>query len=260
MKPRAPLAFSLVELLVALSVTALLAGLLLSAIGTVKRKSWAAQSSSNLRQLVTANLAYAADRGTYVPADDRRNTRRWCAGRGAGGSTFDPAAGFLSPYLGASRRVTACPLFTEMLGGQESFEEGSGGYGYNSSYVGGRPGGAYGADGARVAARPSQIAAPARTVMFTTSALARASGVQEYPFAEPPFWDFGNGPSAYRPTPSVHFRFQGQAIVAWCDGHISMESRRDRPAGSNPYGGDAEARNLGWFGPDEANGYWNSQR
>ncbi len=252
--------FTLIELLVALGIVAVLASLLVPALGRARRTAWATQSGANLRQLATANLAYAADRGSYAPADNQRNTRRWSGGLGSDGRTFDPTQGFLAPYLGESRRVTACPLFVDMLQGGDSFENGSGGYGYNSSYIGGRPGGSYTADGLREAARASQVESPATTVMFTTSALARATGVQEYPYAEPPFWDFGGGPTAYRPTPSVHFRFDGQALVVWCDGHLSRESRADRPAGTNPYGGDAAARNLGWFGPDAGNGYWNTAR
>ena len=93
--------------------------------------------------------------------------------------------------------------------------------------------------------------------MFTTTALAIADGVQEYPLCEPPFWDFGSGPTESRPTPSVHFRANGKALVAWCDGHVSAEPKVARPDGFNPYNGDAETQNLGWFGPDTNNGYWN---
>jgi hypothetical protein len=50
------------------------------------------------------------------------------------------------------------------------------------------------------------------------------------------------------------------AIVGWCDGHISMETKVARNAGDDPYGGDPEAHNLGWFGPDDDNGYWNPRR
>jgi hypothetical protein len=35
-----------------------------------------------------------------------------------------------------------------------------------------------------------------------------------------------------------------------------MEPKIPRGAGDNPEGGDADAQNLGWFGPDEDNGYW----
>ena len=253
-------AFTLIELLVVIVIIATLAALLLPAFRTTRVQSWGVRSSSNLRQLVAANVAYAGDQGFYAPADDKTNKRRWHGARTSAGAAFDPAKGFLADYLGKSREIVRDPLFTQMLSPQPSFESGTGGYGYNSAYIGGRPGGAWNVDGTRVSARPAQVLHPSATIMFGTSALARADGVQEYAAVEPPFWDFGSGPSGDRPTPSLHFRFAGKAIVGWCDGHVSLEVRADRAAGSNPYGGDADAQNLGWFGPDENNGFWNPDR
>ena len=253
-------AFTLIELLVVIVIVAILAALLMPAFRAVKLHGYAIRSSQNLRQLVTANTAYAAEQGFYAPADEKTNKRRWHGARTSVGSPFDPTRGFLADYLAKSRDVFRCPLLTQILAGQKSFEDGTGGYGYNSAYIGGRPGGAWNADGTRVSARPAQVPHPAATVMFGTSAFATAGGVQEYASVEPPFWDFGSGPTSERPSPSLHFRFQGKAIVAWCDGHISMEEKSARAAGTNPYGGDADAQSLGWFGPDEANGFWNPDR
>ena len=257
---RAPRAFTLIELLVVIVIIAILAALLLPAFRTARVQSLAIRSSANLRQLVAANITYAGDQGFYAPADDKWNKRRWHGARTAAAAPFDPTLGFLADYLGKSREIVRDPLFTQMLSGQQSFENGTGGYGYNAAYIGGRPGGAWNGDGTRVSARPAQVLHPANTIMFGTSALARADGVQEYAAVEPPFWDYGTGPSGDRPSPSLHFRFAGKAIVGWCDGHVSMEAKAARAAGSNPYGGDADAQNLGWFGPDENNGYWNPDR
>jgi len=96
--------------------------------------------------------------------------------------------------------------------------------------------------------------------MFATSGYANGKDIQEYPFCEPPFWDFGEGPTEWRPSPSVHFRFSNKALVAWADGRVTAESCDPREVGFNPHGGDAEAQKLGWFGPDEENGYWNPRR
>ena len=86
--------------------------------------------------------------------------------------------------------------------------------------------------------------------MFATTAYARAGGIQEYPFAEPPFWDFGDGPTGSRPSPTVHFRFDGRAIVGWCDGHVSFVEpaaarNRREPARRRCHGGIAR---LVWAG------------
>jgi len=253
-------AFTLVECLVVVAIVIVLAALGAAGIMRFKEHAYATQSIANLRQLAAANATFASDHGHYAPADDRWNNRRWHGARAGAGAPFDPTGGFLAEYLGRSRRVTACPLFTGMLEGARSFEDGTGGYGYNAAYVGGLPGGQWNPDGTRRSERPSRILDPAATVMFTTTAYARNNGLQEYPYCEPPFWDFGNGPSGHRPSPTVHFRFNGKALVAWCDGHVTMESPADRPEGTNPHGGHASQHNLGWFGPDDQNGYWNPRR
>lgn len=248
-------ALTLVELLVVMGVIAVLVSLLVPAFSSAKRSGQAAGSSSNLRALAAANFTYAAEHdGIFCPAQDQRNLIRWHGARGSASGAFDPTKGYLSPYLGLSGRVKICPLFQEIVTGSKSFENGTGGYGYNEWYVGGTPAAMFQPN------RQTAIARPAQTVMFTTSAYANGSGVQEYPFCEPPFWpDAAGNPTGGRPSPTVHFRFRGQALVAWCDGHVSAERMQARDDGDNPHGGDAAARNLGWFGPDAGNGYWNSQ-
>jgi prepilin-type N-terminal cleavage/methylation domain-containing protein len=248
-------AFTLVELLVVVAILGILIALAIPALAKTIETAQSVQSTSNLRQLVTANMAYAAENGSYCPADNKANNMRWCAKKA--GTKWDATLGYLSDYLGKSRRVTICPLFKDMLKG--SFEEGTGGYGYNSSYVGGRPGGSYNADGSRKSARITEISRT-DTVMFATSGYANGDSVQEYPFCEPPFWDFGDGPTDWRPSPSAHFRFNNKALVAWCDGRVTAETCDPREVGFNPHGGDANAQKLGWFGPDENNGFWNPKR
>ena len=253
-------AFTLVELLVVMAIISVIIALLVPAFRIARTNSYAARSTNNLRQLVVANITYAAEKGFYVPADDRRNNRRWHGSRVSASSPFDPAKGFLAEYLGKSRAVTPDPFFSDLLKGKESFEEGTGGYGYNATYVGGTPALMWNRDGTRQSATPAQIERPATTLMFATTAYARANGVQEYPYAEPPFWDFGAGPAGFRPSPTVHFRYDGRALVGWCDGHVTAEERVKRESGDDPHGGDPEAENLGWFGPDEDNGFWNPHR
>lgn len=252
-------AFTLIEILAVTAVAGLLIAFLLPALEQSKESSYMAQSMSNLRQLVIANNAYAADHGHYCPADDRWNNKRWHGARKSPSEPFDPQKGFLSEYLGQSRRVGICPLFRDMIKDSRSFELSTGGYGYNSSYVGGTPGWSYNADGSRSSTTPAHIQRM-NTVMFTTSGYANGDSIQEYPYSEPPFWDFGDGPTEWRPSPSVHFRFRGKALVAWCDGRVTAEECDPREVGYNPHGGDAESQKLGWFGPDEENGFWNPKR
>lgn len=254
----------MVELLIVAAIVALLIAIAVPTLSAARMSAWKAMSSSNLRQLTIANMAYAAENGSFVPADDWWNNRRWCGARATQGQPYDVTKGLLSDYLGKSKRVTPCPLFTRMLASQKkvsSFEEGSGGYGYND-YISGGIAPNYTDDTQRLRiARPlTRLTRPSKTIMFATTALAKSGGVQEYPFCHPPYWtdEFGVPQPMYgRPTPSLHFRFDGKALVSWCDGHVSVEALEERSVGSNPYGGDAKKESLGWFGPDKDNGYWN---
>ena len=201
--------FTLVELLIVLVVIAVLAVVGFGAFEKALTTARIARSSQNIGQLAAANPLYVADHGTYAPADDRTNNKRWHGAR-KGGQAFDPADGFLAPYLGHSRQVTPCPLLTAMVEGKESFETGTGGYGYNAQYIGGRPGGKFDrVTGVRIPQHPGRVGNPAHTVMFATTAYARESGLQEYPYCEPPFWDFGGGPSGQRPCRPRRHRTRG---------------------------------------------------
>jgi prepilin-type N-terminal cleavage/methylation domain-containing protein/prepilin-type processing-associated H-X9-DG protein len=250
--------FSLIEILVVVAIVGVLASIAWSGSRSLITQARVVQSSANLRSLATANMTYLVDYGVYVPADDQSNTRRWHGARSSTSGTFDPTKGFLAPYLGKSMQVNTCPLFKAMVEGSASFENGSGGYGYNAAYIGGLPGSPFDRNTRlRISQRPANAINATQTVMFATTAFAVSGGLQEYPYCEPPFWDFGSGPSGSRPAPSVHFRANGSAIVAWCDGSVTTEKPNDASGGNNPHGGDAETHQLGWFGPEENNGYWN---
>src|SRR5262249_3900934 len=147
-------------------------------------------------------------------------------------------------------RVKLCPTFRDALKGNDTFEQGSGGYGYNEIYIGGTPLDYY--HGAFVA----NVSRPSSTIMFTDTAFARADGIQEYPFCEPYQWVDSSNRLAGAMSASVHFRHRGRANVAWCDGHVTAElpSQLD---GANWYGGDGKKWQIGWFGPSQENGYWN---
>jgi prepilin-type N-terminal cleavage/methylation domain-containing protein/prepilin-type processing-associated H-X9-DG protein len=60
-------AFTLTELLVAITVTVVLAAILLPAIASVRKKSAVAESTSNLRNLTSATTLVAQERGGRLP-------------------------------------------------------------------------------------------------------------------------------------------------------------------------------------------------
>ncbi len=243
--------FTLVEILVLLAIVSVLVAVMIPLHRGIRARGAATVSSSNLHSLVTANWGYAADHGGYFcPAQSRNNLVRWHGARSSASGEFDPAKGFLSPYLGESRRVNQCPLFEDFLTDGQSFEDGTGGYGYNATYIGGTP------EDMFQPIKMTRILRPGRTVMFASTAFAREDGAQEYPFAEPYQWVDPNWNLAGPLQPSVHFRFRGKALIAWCDGHVTLEEMEDEE-GPNYYGGSNAESMIGWFGPKEGNGYWN---
>lgn len=260
-----PKAFTLVELLVSLAVVGILSSLLITGVGEVRFAAQKQQSASNIRQLAAANLSYANDHGQFSPNADFRDVVHW-HGKRVGGK-FDGRGGYLSPYLeGGAVRV--CPIFAALLEESQGsdFDIGTGGYGYNATYYGARPD-QWNAKPPRGATRdsfqpwncrgnlPSLITDPVQTVMFTSTAIVKGGGVVETGNSVP-YRHLQNGQLGQQATPTCHFRFRGEALVAWGDGHVTLE-KPNNETGSNVYGDDNAAHFVGWFGATDFNGPWN---
>jgi len=243
--------FTLVELLVVIVIIGTLFALGFQGFQAAKSQANKAVSSGNLRQLAAANLLYAADHQTYCPTDlNGRNLIRWHGGRPSTGAPFDPAKGLLADYLGESRQIGKCPQLERMINASAFNEDGAGGYGYNDTYIGRIPSEYLKPN------RPANVPNPSRTLMFATTAFAVRGGIQEYSSAEPPNWVDPNWRLKGKLQPSIHFRFNGLALIAWCDGHVS-EERPNKVTGNNSYGGDNSSEMIGFCGPTENNGWWN---
>jgi prepilin-type N-terminal cleavage/methylation domain-containing protein/prepilin-type processing-associated H-X9-DG protein len=244
MSPVGTRAFTLVELLVVLAIVALLVSLLLPTLGSARESARAAVCGSNLRQLQLANDLYSRDfRERYAPAmaDRLANLSRWHGARANASEAFRPAGGSLSAYLAVvepldPNSVRACPGFTSVMlalaAAGQGFERASGGYGYNSAYVGtalrrqpvaGVTGesSCYAIENDRMGSPAAAFARPGETIAFADCAFAAgppAPGlVIEYSFAEPRYWpdappistsSTGHPPSVggQRADPSLHFR------------------------------------------------------
>jgi len=265
--------FTLVELLVVVAIIALLLGILVPALSKARESGRRAVCGSNVRQVYIANTGYATENADYyvLAAEDiysgSGGTKRWHGWRASDGVSadsdenhFDPALGPLASYLGEKGKVKACPTFRDAVldGARNAFEEGTGGYGYNATYIGGRRD-LFGLAPASAShsAKTSDVSIPAQTVMFADASIAQkdtvGAYVTEYSFAEPPRLELGGGRLApARPAPSVHFRHDQTTTVNWSDGHVSFE--RLAITGASPYGVDADqmqTMQIGWFGPDD---------
>ncbi|MBN1942567.1 MAG: hypothetical protein JW849_04650 [Phycisphaerae bacterium] len=266
-------AFTLIEILVIISIIALLVSILLPSLTRAKELAQMAVCAVSARGLVQTNHLYASDNNDrYVLAaedidvdlgDMHGGHHRWHGYRDAAFDTFDPLRGSLREYMPSE--LKECPTFSRMEGQfvdeEERFERGAGGYGYNAGYIGGRYdlydpsswdistwGEAY-----KYSAKTSDITRSAETIMFAEAAMVKKEGSSlkffDYSFCEPPFHvkPQGSGGRAY---PSIHFRHMGQANVAWADEHVSPEVL----ANSNGEYGATKAQvrdmNIGWFGPD----------
>ena len=244
-------AFTLLELIAVATIIGIVAALLAGVIRGGRYQREGAMCMNNLRALAQANLRYASEHdGQYCFAIEKTNRLRWHGERVTIEAPFDPRKGPLAPYLEREGRIKVCPTFDHALKDAASFEDGSGGYGYNAVYIGGSPENKWAGE------RVSNIERPASTVMFADTAMARKKGIQEYPFAEPWQWVTSTGRLAGPLSPSVHFRHNGFAHVAWCDGHVSAE-KPSSVEGVSYYGGDNAFHKIGWFGPREQNGFWN---
>jgi len=208
-----------------------------------------ASCASNLKQLALANTMYAGDNdGRFVPAapgysdgpngDDRH---RWFGAKVNG--RYEPRDGPLVPYLRDGGALRECPSFRTAVG----FDLGAGCYVYNDVGVGSlvaRKGfvpGAY-----NVGVSQSELKSPAATAMFADGALDIGTGLAEYTFLVP-CPEVSRVVFGWELDPSVHFRHNGRASVAFADGHVASLKMQLSVISSPGYPkANPERNRVGW--------------
>jgi prepilin-type N-terminal cleavage/methylation domain-containing protein/prepilin-type processing-associated H-X9-DG protein len=211
--------FSLVELLVVIAIIAVLAALLLPALGRSKLSAHRIKCVSNLHQLgIAAHLYWDDNSGhcfRYGGVSTNGGQLYWFGWIGAGNEgerVFDGTAAALYPYL-QGRGVELCPAFNYVLPQFKSKAKGATyGYGYNLYLSAPRD---------KPAVNLSRIATPSGIALLADAAQVntwQTPASPQNPMLEE--WYYIDE-SIYQPN--GHFRHTQKAEVLFCDGHIAAE-------------------------------------
>ena len=213
-------AFTLTELLVVITIIAVLAALLFPTVEKARVHFWRGVCAHSLNQLGTAGAAYRAEHdGTFWKfREDRREGTVWWFGfesaasrrQAEGERTLELSRGPLGPYVIASGGVRTDPAFLHFRPRHKpKFKNGNFGYGYNGLLGGG-------ALGRGPLARQSNFAHPAHIAVFATCAQVNTfqpPADSGHPLIEE-FYLIDQ-----RET-TVHFRFGGKALASMLDGSV----------------------------------------
>ena len=210
--------FTLVELLVVIAITAILAALLLPALGRSRQSAQSAKCVSNLRQFCLAAHMYWEDNSglTFAYGGIATNNGKiyWFGWIGNGPEKtrpFDPTPGALHPYMGAG--VDLCPSF-DYSSSQFKLKAAvpTCDYGYNLSLspIGQSPA------NMKNFGQPSILALLADAAQVNT--FEAPASVQNPMFEE---WYYINDDPS---QPNGQFRHDQRANAVFCDGHAARQA------------------------------------
>ena len=226
-------AFTLVELLLTVTIIGVLLALLMPALGAARDQAADLQCQNNLRLLGLGIMNYAAQNHQMYPplADWRAAQARYWWGLNADPPDF--SAGLLAPYLGHEAgslgSLFECPM--QPWGSYEPQGATSGPtttYGYNGYYLcpAGTPGWAQ-SIGRRPWRTTRSVREPGCVFMLADTLMSWGAGrVTNNCLLDPP-WTYSRGRWRENPFTTMCFRHGGRANVCFADAHLeSVEPTR----------------------------------
>jgi prepilin-type N-terminal cleavage/methylation domain-containing protein/prepilin-type processing-associated H-X9-DG protein len=223
--------FTLIELLVVIAIIAILAAILFPVFGRAREKARQTSCLSNLKQISLAAMMYTQDYDetwpvAYYYSADWSQEYAWDFHVDWNSGSWN--LGVLGPYM-RNAQINQCPSVKSL----QSWGRPVTGYAYNTSYIG------HGAmEPQPVPASLGDVQSPSETALLADSAYWSTFapvGLAGNNFLRSPLDPFY---AAYGIGPNVHFRHNGVANIAYCDGHAKAATKKANVSANDASLGD----------------------